>query len=49
MTNYDPLVVVVGTGSFNTLDPEHLRSYREQAVFSDVKHALQEGVADAGL
>jgi UDP-N-acetyl-D-galactosamine dehydrogenase len=47
---YDAMVVAVAHREFITLDPATLRSYcREQAVIYDVKHALQEGLADASL
>ncbi|MHB8810382.1 MAG: Vi polysaccharide biosynthesis UDP-N-acetylglucosamine C-6 dehydrogenase TviB [Desulfobulbaceae bacterium] len=48
--SYDAVVVAVAHREFITLDPAVLRSYcREQAVIYDVKHSLQEGLADASL
>jgi UDP-N-acetyl-D-glucosamine/UDP-N-acetyl-D-galactosamine dehydrogenase len=47
---YEAVVVAVSHQQFITLDPATLRSYcREHAVIYDVKHALQENLADASL
>ena len=47
---YDAMVAAVAHREIITLDPAVLRSFcREQAVIYDVKHALQEGLADASL
>jgi len=47
---YDAVVVAVAHREFIRLDPTELRSLcREKAVIYDVKHVLQEGLADASL
>lgn len=47
---YDALVVAVAHRQFITMDPVGLRACcRTEAVIYDVKHALQEGLADASL
>ncbi|GAB4336503.1 MAG: Vi polysaccharide biosynthesis UDP-N-acetylglucosamine C-6 dehydrogenase TviB [Desulfobulbaceae bacterium] len=47
---YDAVIVAVAHREFITMDPEEIRSFcRENAVIYDVKHILQDGIADAGL
>ncbi len=47
---YDAIIVAVAHREFISIDPVEFRSYcRENAVIYDVKHVLQDGVADASL
>lgn len=47
---YEAVVVAVAHNEFVSMDPEKLRSYcKEEALVYDVKHILQDGIADASL